>query len=309
MIKYVFKRLLLMIPVLLGVSLIVFTIISLSPGDPATVILGTDAPKEAIDALNHELGFDQPLPVRYLDYITSALQGDFGNSYRTGQPVFDEIFSRFPNTLKLALCAIVLSVLIGVPIGILSAIKQYSILDYISTVSAMFLASVPQFWLGLMAILIFAVNLGVLPATGNDTWLSYIMPTMAMALPCAAKNLRLTRSSMLEIIRQDYIRTAKAKGAPPRTIIWKHALRNAMMPIITNVGVNFGQRLGGMVVIESVFGMQGIGTLTITAIRMKDIPQVTASVIFLAFIYSAVMLVIDLAYAFIDPRIKARYVK
>ena len=309
MIKYVFKRLLLMIPVLLGVSLIVFTIISLSPGDPATVILGTDAPKEAIDALNHELGFDQPLPVRYLDYITSALQGDFGNSYRTGQPVFDEIFSRFPNTLKLALCAIVLSVLIGVPIGILSAIKQYSILDYISTVSAMFLASVPQFWLGLMAILIFAVNLGVLPATGNDTWLSYIMPTMAMALPCAAKNLRLTRSSMLEIIRQDYIRTAKAKGAPPRTIIWKHALRNAMMPIITNVGVNFGQLLGGMVVIESVFGMQGIGTLTITAIRMKDIPQVTASVIFLAFIYSAVMLVIDLAYAFIDPRIKARYVK
>ena len=309
MIKYVVKRLLLMIPVLLGVSLIVFTIISLSPGDPATVILGTDAPKEAIDALNHELGFDQPLPVRYLDYITSALQGDFGNSYRTGQPVFDEIFSRFPNTLKLALCAIVLSVLIGVPIGILSAIKQYSILDYISTVSAMFLASVPQFWLGLMAILIFAVNLGVLPATGNDTWLSYIMPTMAMALPCAAKNLRLTRSSMLEIIRQDYIRTAKAKGAPPRTIIWKHALRNAMMPIITNVGVNFGQLLGGMVVIESVFGMQGIGTLTITAIRMKDIPQVTASVIFLAFIYSAVMLVIDLAYAFIDPRIKARYVK
>ncbi len=309
MIKYVFKRLLLMIPVLLGVSLIVFTIISLSPGDPATVILGTDAPKEAIDALNHELGFDQPLPVRYLDYITSALQGDFGNSYRTGQPVFDEIFSRFPNTLKLALCAIVLSVLIGVPIGILSAIKQYSILDYISTVSAMFLASVPQFWLGLMAILIFAVNLGVLPATGNDTWLSYIMPTMAMALPCAAKNLRLTRSSMLEIIRQDYIRTAKAKGAPPRTIIWKHALRNAMMPIVTNVGVNFGQLLGGMVVIESVFGMQGIGTLTITAIRMKDIPQVTASVIFLAFIYSAVMLVIDLAYAFIDPRIKARYVK
>ena len=309
MIKYVFKRLLLMIPVLLGVSLIVFTIISLRPGDPATVILGTDAPKEAIDALNHELGFDQPLPVRYLDYITSALQGDFGNSYRTGQPVFDEIFSRFPNTLKLALCAIVLSVLIGVPIGILSAIKQYSILDYISTVSAMFLASVPQFWLGLMAILIFAVNLGVLPATGNDTWLSYIMPTMAMALPCAAKNLRLTRSSMLEIIRQDYIRTAKAKGAPPRTIIWKHALRNAMMPIVTNVGVNFGQLLGGMVVIESVFGMQGIGTLTITAIRMKDIPQVTASVIFLAFIYSAVMLVIDLAYAFIDPRIKARYVK
>ena len=309
MYKYIIKRLLMMIPVLLGVSLIVFTIISLSPGDPATVILGTDAPKEAIDALNHELGFDQPLPVRYLDYITSALQGDFGNSYRTGQPVFDEIFSRFPNTLKLALCAIVLSVLIGVPIGILSAIKQYSILDYISTVSAMFLASVPQFWLGLMAILIFAVNLGVLPATGNDTWLSYIMPTMAMALPCAAKNLRLTRSSMLEIIRQDYIRTAKAKGAPPRTIIWKHALRNAMMPIITNVGVNFGQLLGGMVVIESVFGMQGIGTLTITAIRMKDIPQVTASVIFLAFIYSAVMLVIDLAYAFIDPRIKARYVK
>lgn len=309
MLRYVLKRILLMIPVLIGVSFIVYTIISLTPGDPGTIILGIDAPIEAVEAKNEELGYYDPLPIKYGKWLISAVQGDFGESWRTGKPVFDEIFARFPNTLKLATVAIILSVIIGVPIGIISAVKQYSALDYVGTVSALFFASVPQFWLGLMAILIFAVKLRWLPSTGNATWEHYILPTLAMALPCAAKNLRLTRSTMLEVVRTDYVRTAKAKGVHPRTIIVKHALPNALMPIITNIGINFGTLLGGTVVIESVFGMQGVGTLTMTAIRQKDVPQVVASIVFLALIYSVMMLIVDIAYAYIDPRIKSRYMR
>ena len=309
MIRYIVKRILLMIPVLIGVSFIVFTIISLTPGDPGTIVLGPDAPLEGIDALNEELGYYDPLPIKYGRWLLSAVTGDFGESYRTGNPVFNEIFARFPNTLKLATIAIILSIIIGVPIGIISAVKQYSALDYTGTVTALFFASVPQFWLGLMSLLIFAVELKVLPSTGNATWKHYILPTLAMALPCAAKNLRLTRSTMLEVIRTDYVRTARAKGVSRKSIIWKHELPNALMPIITNIGINFGTLLGGTVVIESVFGMQGVGTLTMTSIRQKDIPQVVASIVFLALIYSVMMLIVDIAYAYIDPRVKSKYVK
>ncbi|HIY21043.1 MAG TPA: ABC transporter permease [Candidatus Flavonifractor merdigallinarum] len=309
MLRYVLKRLLLMIPVLIGVSFIVFTIMSMTPGDPGTIILGNNATKEAVEEMNRQLGYYDPLLVKYGRYLLGIVQGDFGTSYRSNTPVFTEIFARFPNTLILASCAIVISVIIGVPIGIISAVKQYSVLDYVGTVVAMFLASVPQFWLGLVSLLIFAVNLNLLPSTGNESWENYILPVLTLALPCAAKNLRLTRSTMLETIRADYIRTAKAKGVPPKKVIWKHALQNALMPIITNIGINFGTLLGGTVVVESVFGMQGVGTLTMTSIRMKDIPQVMASVLFLAFTYSIMMLVIDIAYAYIDPRIKARYVR
>ncbi len=307
--KFVLRRILQLIPVLLGVTFLVFCIISLTPGDPATSILGATATPEAIKQLNHELGYDRPLPVRYLDYIGGLLRGDFGTSYRSREPVLKEIISRFPTTLKLSVAAIILSVIIGVPLGVLSAVRQYSILDFTGMITAMFMASVPQFWLGLMCILIFSVKLGWLPFIGNSTWRHFIMPVFTLALPVAAKNLRLTRTTMLETIREDYVRTARAKGVREGVVIGKHALRNALMPIVTNVGINFGALLGGMVVIESVFGMGGVGTLTITAIRMKDVPQVTASILFLAFIYCLLMLIVDIVYAYIDPRVKARYVK
>lgn len=307
--KYVLKRLLLFIPVLLGVSFIVFSIISLTPGDPGTIILGQNATKESIDQLNHELGYDQPFLVRFFHYIIHAVQGDFGESYRTGKPVFNEIFARFPTTFKLATGAVIVAIAIGIPIGIISAVRQYSVLDTIGTITAMFMASVPQFWLGLMMILAFAVTLGWLPSTGISSWKHFIMPIITLALPCAANVLRMTRSTMLETIRQDYIRTARAKGAPESTVVLKHALRNALLPVITVVGINFGYLLGGTVLIESVFGIPGVGTLTITSIRMKDIPQTAASVLFLAFIYCAMMLAVDILYAYIDPRIKARYAK
>lgn len=309
MYKYVGKRLILLIPILLGVTFIVFLIMSLTPGDPGRLILGQKAPQEAVDALNHELGFDKPFLVRYVNYIKNAVTGDFGNSYRTKRPVFNEIFSRFPTTLKLAIFSIITAVILGIPLGILSAIKQYSGIDVISTVTAMFMAAIPGFWLGLMMIILFSLKLGWLPSNGIGSAAHFVMPTITLAVPSAAGILRLTRTTMLETIRQDYIRTVRAKGAPERIVIWKHALKNALLPVITVVGMNFGYLLGGTILIESVFSMPGLGTLMINAIRMKDIPQVMATVIFLAAMFCIIMLLVDILYAYIDPRIRARYVK
>lgn len=307
MIKYVIKRLLLMIPILLGVTFIIFFIMNIMPGDPASLILGDTAPQEARDQLNEELGLNRPFLVRYVDYIVHAVQGDFGESYRTRTPVFTEVFARFPTTLTLAIGAIILAVLIGVPLGILSAVKQYSVLDMISSVSAMFLSSIPAFWLGLLSLLLFAVTLRWLPTSGSDSIQCYILPIVTLSLPAAAELLRLTRSTMLEVIRQDYIRTARAKGASERIVIWRHALSNALLPIITVACMHFGGLLGGSVITESVFGMRGVGTLAIEAIRTKDTPQVMASVLLLATSFCLLMLVVDLLYAFIDPRVRARY--
>lgn len=310
MIKFIVKRILLLFPVLLGVSFIVFAIMDFTPGDPATAILGTAAHADEIARLNIELGHYDPFLVKYFNYISGIITaGDFGNSFRTRQPVFDEIFARFPTTLIIAVGAIVLAILIGVPIGIVSAVRQYSIFDITGTVVAMFFASVPQFWLALMAILIFALHLGIFPSTGIDTYRHYIMPIVTLSLPTAANILRLTRSTMLEIIRQDYIRTARAKGAKEFSVVMKHGFRNAMLPVVTTIGINFGFLLGGTVLVEAIFGIPGVGTLTINSIRTNDIPQTTASVLFLAFIYIIMMLIVDVLYAFIDPRIKAKYEK
>lgn len=309
MYKYILKRLLIVIPVLLGVTFIVFGIMYITPGDPVTLILGQDATKEAQEELRQELGLDQPFLKRYVSFITNALKGDFGNSYRTGRPVFKEIFFRFPTTFKLAVFSIILATMIGVPLGILSAVKQYSTLDIISSVSAMFLAAIPGFWLGLMMILLFSLKLGWLPSNGIDSLSSYILPTVSLALPSAAQILRLTRSAMLEAIRQDYIRTARAKGATEKVVIWKHALKNALLPVVTIIGMHFGVLLGGTVIAETVYAIPGLGTLVVTAIRMKDTPQVIAVVMLLSTLFCFIMLSIDILYAYIDPRIKARYTK
>lgn len=309
MYKYVFKRLVLLLPIVLGVTFIVFSIMSLTPGDPARLILGTSAPQEAIDQLNHELGYDQPFLQRYINYIVNAVQGDFGNSYRTNKPVFNEIFSRFPTTLKLAVLGVLTSIIIGIPIGILSAVKQYSTLDIISTTAAMLMASMPGFWLGLMLIVLFSLKLRCLPSNGIDSLSCFILPTITLAMPSAANIIRMTRSTMLETIRQDYIRTARSKGATERIVIWKHALRNALLPVITVVGMDFGALLGGTILVESVFSIPGLGMLMLTAIRMKDIPQVMAAVLFLATLFCIIMLLVDLIYAYIDPRLRSKYVK
>ena len=309
MIKYVVKRLLPLIPVILGVLLIVFSIMNLTPSSPGRLILGIQASEEDVAKLDHDLGYDKPFAVRFTDYVVNALKGDFGKSYRTSRPVAEEINNRFPTTLRLAILAVITSVLIGVPLGVLSAVKQYSFLDLISTVTAMFMASVPGFWLGLMMMLLFSLKLGWTPVSGAESWSSYILPTLTLAIPSSASLLRLTRSTMLETIRQDYIRTARAKGVKEGHVIFRHALKNALLPLITSVGMHFGGLLGGTVLIESVFSFPGLGSKMLSAIRDKDVPMVTGCTVFLAVLFCLIMLVVDLLYAYVDPRVKARYSK
>lgn len=308
MYKYVLKRLGLMIPIVLGVSFVIFSIMALTPGDPATSILGADATKEAIDQLNHELGYDQPFFKRYFDYMWDAVHLDLGKSYTTTLPVADEILSKLPISWAVAFNAILCAALIGIPIGIISAVKQYSLWDTMPTFIAMFLASAPAFWLGMMLMLFFSLKLKWLPTGGIASWKSYVLPMLSLGLPYAAQQLRFTRSSMLETVRQDYVRTARAKGAAERTVIWKHALKNALLPVITVMGVNFGALLGGAIVTETLFSIPGIGTFIVNGIYAKDVPVVMGGTICLAIMFSFIMLAVDLLYAFVDPRIKAKYI-
>ena len=280
MYKYIMKRLLLLIPVMLGVSFIIFTIMNFTPGDPASLLLGEDQNEQAIAQLREELGLNEPFLVRYVKYIGNVLKGDFGISYKTKAPVFEEIFARFPYTLRLAAMAILISAIFGVLIGILTAVKQYSAIDNIVLGGTLIVTSMPNFWLGMMLIILFTVKLGILPATGAQHWYSYIMPGLAASGSYMANIIRMTRSSMLEVLRQDYVRTAKAKGANRKKVIHKHALRNALLPIVTLIGMNIGWQLGGTIVIEQVFAIPGIGTLMLTSIRSKDIPVVMSGVVF-----------------------------
>ncbi len=309
MLKYILRRLLLLIPILLGVILLIMFIMDLTPGDPATLLLGINATPEAIEELNDELGFNDPLLVQYADYIIGALHGDLGTSWQTSRPVFGEIMSRFPVTLKLAVFSIIVTAIIGIPLGIISAIKKYSVLDMVCTSVAMIFTSLPRFWLGMMLILLFSVQLGWLPTNGVGTWKHYILPVFTLAAPTAAKIMRLTRTTMLETIRSDYVRTARSKGAGENRIIVHHELKNAILPVVTSLGIEFGQLLGGAILIETVFSMQGISTLMITAIRMKDTPLVTGSIVFFATMVCITMLIIDLLYTAIDPRLRTKYTK
>ena len=306
--KYIIKRLLYMIPVLLGVAFLVFAILSLTPGDPGTIILGITAKPESIASLNHEFGYDQPFLIRFFNYIGGIIfHFDLGTSYQTRQPVVNDIIARFPNTLLLAILSMAVSSIIGISLGIFSAVRQYSVVDHICVVVALVFASIPGFWLGLMLLLLFSLKLGWLPSFGASSLKHFILPTLTVSLTSAAGLLRLTRSAMLETIRQEYIRTAKAKGASSRRIIWKHALRNALLPVITTLETRFGVALGGAIIAETVFAMPGMGTLITTAIRQKDIPVVMGATLFLAVLFSLVILIVDILYAFIDPRIKAKY--
>ena len=304
---YITKRLLLIIPIVFGVIVIVFFILGFAPGDPGRLMLGMNAPQEAVDRLNEELGLNDPFLTRFFRYIKDLSRGDFGISYRSRQPVFDDIMASLPVTLKLSFATMTTTILIGIPLGVLAAVRQYSRMDVISTFTALLLAAAPAFWLALMMILLFSLKLGWLPPTGPGGPSHYVMPVLTQSLVYAGAILRMTRSSMLESVRQDYVRTARGKGAPERRVIWRHAIRNALLPVITTSGIYFSGMLGGTIVIEQVFGLPGMGTLIIKAIMMRDIPQVMAVTIFISAMFSLIMLVVDLLYAFVDPRIKARF--
>jgi len=298
-----------MLFVVLGISFIIFLIMNLTPGNPAQLILGQSATPENIAKLEAELGLNQPLLMRYFNFIVNALKLDFGLSYQTRLPVFEEILSRFPVTFKLSSIAMFIATLIGIPVGVVSAVRQYSFTDAASMVSAMLFASIPSFVMGLILMLIFSLNLHWFPATGADSWRSFVLPSITLSTATMATLVRMTRSTMLEVIKQDYIRTSRAKGAKEQSVILRHALRNALLPIVTVIGVDFGYLLGGTVVIESVFAIPGLGTLLINSIRMKDTPSVMAVVMFVTLAYSFVNLIVDIIYAFIDPRIKSQYVR
>ncbi len=305
--RYIFRRLLLLIPVMLGVSFLVFTIMFFTPGDPAKILLGERAPEAEVQALRTQMGLDDPFFVQYGRFIFNALRGDLGRSLTTRRPAALELFARFPATMQLAAMGVLVAVLIGIPIGIVSATRQYSVFDGASMVLALIGVSMPNFWQGIMMVLLFSIVLRWFPSSGYGTFAHLIMPSLTIGTSSAATITRMTRSSMLEVVRQDYIRTARAKGLSERVVITRHALKNALIPIVTVIGLQFGYLLGGAVLTETIFSWPGVGRLMVDAIRQRDYPVVQGGVLMLALTFSVVNLLVDVLYAYIDPRIKAQY--
>ena len=330
--KYILKRLLLLIPVLIGVSILIFVIVRLTPGDPARILAGEHATEEYVQATRERWGLDKPMYVQYYIWFKSLLRGDLGRSITTHSPVVEEIFNRFPATLELSLFAMFLAIVIGILAGIISAIRQYHFFDYFSMTVALFGISMPVFWLGLMLMFVFGLWLDILPISGRinvmiplqnitglyvldsiltlnfqalgSSLLHLILPSIALGTIPMAMIARITRSSMLEIIRLDFIRTERAKGLPERMVIFKHALKNALIPIITVIGMEFGLLLGGAILTETVFAWPGLGRYTVDAVYARDYPAIQGSVLFIAFIFVLVNLITDVLYAYINPRIR-----
>ncbi|MDP9358520.1 MAG: ABC transporter permease [Chloroflexota bacterium] len=305
MLQFLVRRLVDAVPVLIGVSVLVFLMVHLLPGDPATIMLqGAPATAEDIANLRHELGLDKPIHVQYGTYMGRVLTGDFGKSIHTRRSVLKEIGSVFPATLRLALSAMVIAITLGTVLGAVAAMRQNSWIDTASMGTALFGVSMPDFWIGLLLILIFSVQLHWFPATGGGSLRHIVLPAIALGANFAAIIARLVRSSLLEVLRQDYVVTARAKGLHHRTVLLRHALRNALIPVVTIIGLQFGNLLGGAVVIETVFARQGIGRLAITAILAKDFPLIPGLVLVSAVVYVVLNILVDSSYALLDPRIK-----
>lgn len=305
--KYVLKRILMMIPTLLAVVFIIFVLINITPGDPGRIMLGQDAAQEDVDAVNAMMHMDKPLVMRYLYYIWDALHLDFGVSFLTRQPVFSELFSKVPVTFTLALGTVLVSVLIGVPLGVIAAVKEHTLLDSSLTISSLLIAAIPGFWLSIMMILLFSVKLRLLPSSGIGSPLHYVMPILGSSIGNAAYYLRMTRSAMQDALRQEYIKTARAKGASNARTIVVHALRNALMIVVTQMTLSFVALMGGSMLTETIFGLPGVGATILRAINMKDVPMIMASTIFVTLTLMVGLLLVDVLNAFLDPRVRARY--
>lgn len=334
--KFILKRILLLIPTLFGVITITFFMMAFSPGDPAIVMLGERASKENVEKLRKDLGLDKPKIVQYGIYLSKIIKLDFGNSIKTGQKVINEIFARFPATIELALCAIIFASLLGIIAGIISAVKQYSMFDYISMIGALIGVSMPIFWLGLVLIILFSVSLNILPTGGRIDIKFYftpitnfyiidsiiyivkkgdikilwsvithlILPAITLSTIPLSIIARITRSSMLEVLKQDYIKTARAKGINEFKVITKHALRNAFLPIVTVIGIQFGMLLGGAVLTETIFAWPGLGKWLYNAIEARDFPAVQGGVIIISTVFVLINLSMDILYTIINPKIK-----
>jgi peptide/nickel transport system permease protein len=300
-----------MIPILLAVAVLIFTLMYFVPGDPATIALGGSAATQAdMEAAREAMGLNRPYIVRLGEYISNLVfRFDFGKSYSYGSPVGKELMRRFPNTLAIALASIILSVLIGVPLGVRAAVKANTVEDRLSMFFSLLGNSMPGFWLALLLVLLFALKLGWLPSSGSRTWRHFILPAMANSIGGVAGIARQTRSSMLEVIRSEYVTTARSKGLTERAVIYGHALPNALIPIITICGGRFGFMLGGTMIIETIFSIPGIGSYLIDGINSRDYNVVQGSIIYIALTFGVIMLITDIIYAYVDPRIKAQYVR
>ena len=302
-VKYALKRLLMLIPVIVCVTFFLFLILSYSSQNLAYQLLGEDATEAQIAAKEAEMGLDKPILVRYGEYMLGVVKMDFGKSWINGEDVLARFSNRLPNTLRLSALAMLFAISVGVPLGIGSAIKQYSLLDYGSMFVAMLLFSMPAFWLGTMCQILFCLTLHWLPTSGADSWMHFILPMLILGANTMATMIRMSRTSMLDVIRQDYIRTARAKGASSGKVILHHALRNSLIPVVTQIGVSFAGTIAGAVVTENIFAIPGVGTLLINAVKARDVPVVLGTEIFVAITVGLINLIVDLFCAVIDPRI------
>ena len=307
--RYIIKRLLQLIPVMIGVSLLVFFLMNKASGDAAATIAGVDATLEEIEEVREQLGLNDPFFVQYARYMGNILKGDMGVSYMTGRDVFQTYIQRVPKTFELAIASMIVALLISIPLGVVAALNRGTPLDAASVVTALLGLSMPTFWLGLLLIMAFSLHFKIFPSSGAETWKSIVLPAITVGANSAAIITRTTRSSMLEVISQDYIRTARAKGVPRKLVIRKHALKNALVSIVTVAGLQFSTMLGGSVLTETVFSWPGVGRLIIDSIKQRDTPMVMGSLILTTLLVSVVGLLIDIIYAFLDPQIKARYSK
>jgi peptide/nickel transport system permease protein len=301
-------RVLSLLPVWLGISLLAFSLANLAPGDPAQMILlrqtGELPSEDAVQRLREQLGLDDPFPVRYVRWLADAARGDLGTSFRTGEPVLGALLERFPATLQLAVAGLLIGLLIGIPLGVISATRRDSALDHASRVGVLLGASLPNFWLGYLLILLFGVGLGWLPVAGWGTWQHLVLPALTLGVGGAASLTRLTRSMVLEELGADYVRTARAKGLPERVVVVRHALRNALNPIVTLTGMRFGGLLAGAVVVETVFAWPGIGKFLVDSIYDRDYPTIQGFVLFTGTVFVLLNLLVDLGYAWLDPRVR-----
>ena len=310
MLRYIARRLLLMIPTLLGITLIVQLFIMITPGDPVRIMLGTQFSQEEVDAMREELGLNDPFHIRYARYIGNILlRGDFGKSYRTKAPALTEILQRFPYSLMLVTISLVIALFAGIPLGIYAATHQYSWKDNAAIFASLFCVSMPGFWFALMLIQLFCVRFQILPVAGVDKWAGWVLPAVTGALGFAATIARQMRSNLLEVIRQDYITTARAKGLSETRVLYRHGLKNAVIPVIMVVGGIFGMAMGGSMISEMIFSIPGLGNYTLSALNARDYPVIQTSVLFMSALFAVVLLLIDLAFAFIDPRIRSQYSK
>ncbi len=306
MFDYLIRRLAGTIPVLLAVTILVFLFVHLLPGDPARMVAGPDATPQDIAAVRAEMGLDQPLPMQYLHYLGQTLHLNLGRSIKTHQTVAELIGERFLPTLLLTIFAMLWSVIVGVAIGVLSGVKRNHWQDQAGMVLAISGVSFPGFWLGLLLIDLFSVRLGWLPTGGYGTWQHYVLPAFTLGVAVAAVMARFTRSAFVEVSAEDYVRTARAKGVPERSVVWKHTLRNALIPVITLTGLQFGFLLGGAIVVETVFAWPGLGRLLVDSVAYRDYPVIQAEILLFSFEFVLINLIVDLLYGLVNPEIRLR---